>query len=175
VEGGGDSHDHLLAGKQGVADELAGAQSNLSVGHFSGDGDDESMVVEKCSCRLEAEEESERASARANSTGKPGLCAWSVLNVLSAVFRCRAACFIRWLCKVMQRWPSLLDSASSRLQSSITYNDTGYITRGAASDSSVPQTISAATRHSKPDLAIVRHSPLLTSSRMDIREPLPNR
>jgi hypothetical protein len=31
-----DSHDHLLAGKQGVADELAGAQSNLSVGHFSG-------------------------------------------------------------------------------------------------------------------------------------------
>ena len=31
---GRDSHDHLLAGKQGVADELAGAQSNLSVGHF---------------------------------------------------------------------------------------------------------------------------------------------
>jgi hypothetical protein len=28
------SHDHLLAGKKGVADELARAQSNLSVGHF---------------------------------------------------------------------------------------------------------------------------------------------
>jgi hypothetical protein len=47
VEGGGDSHDHLLAGKQGVADELAGAQSNLSVGHFSGDGDDDRWSSKK--------------------------------------------------------------------------------------------------------------------------------
>jgi hypothetical protein len=33
-EGRGFLHDHLLAGKQRVADELASPQSNGSVGHF---------------------------------------------------------------------------------------------------------------------------------------------
>lgn len=34
---GGSLHDHLLAGKQRVADELASPQSNGSVGHFGGE------------------------------------------------------------------------------------------------------------------------------------------
>jgi hypothetical protein len=38
------------------------------------------MVVEKGSCRLEQKEEIKRGpDGRANSTGRPGLCAWSVL------------------------------------------------------------------------------------------------
>ena len=33
----GSLHDHLLTGKQRVADELASPQSNGSVGHFGGE------------------------------------------------------------------------------------------------------------------------------------------
>jgi hypothetical protein len=35
--GRGSLHDHLLAGEQRVADELASPQSNGSVGHFGGE------------------------------------------------------------------------------------------------------------------------------------------
>jgi hypothetical protein len=70
------------------------------------------MVVEKGSCRLEQEEEIKRGPGRrANSTGRPGLCAWSVRM---DAWR-RAALSIHCLCKLMQLCLSLVDSASLQL------------------------------------------------------------
>lgn len=170
-----DSHDHLLAGKQGVADELAGAQSNLSVGHFCGMGMG-SMVVEKVLSSQQKQKKKPRGR-RANSTDRLGCVGGLCCMCLACLPDVEPLLFIfcASLCNADHR-EFLRPCIFASFSDGTTYHDLGYtVGRSAASDSSVPQAISAAARYSEPDLAFFRDSSLITSSRMDIRESLPSR